>query len=92
MMKVQWMMQEAHKQDHDVIRITINPDGTLDVTDFNYPPRFKREGKGIPQENMPDWVIDTLCVLRIVGNRTLVDGVGYKVTDTLYYIVDKDSV
>jgi len=72
------------------LRVSITPDGRFDIVDFTTP----RQGgrflhQDAPQEDIPAWIIEAISILRITEPRSVVDGIGFKVNDKLYYIVDK---
>lgn len=75
---------------NELLRVSINPHGRFDIVDFTTP----RQGgrflhKDAPQEDIPAWIIETISILRITEPRSVVDGIGFKVHDRLYYIVEK---
>ena len=71
------------------LRVTVNPDGTIDLLDF----RLVKDGDtirtGLRQEDVPTWIIESISMLRIANERDLVPGLGFKISDHVYYIVDK---
>lgn len=74
----------------DLIRVQVNPDGKFDIVDFT---TARRSGRllyqNVPQEGIPTWMIEAISMLRIAETNSVVQGVGFKVSDKLYYIVDK---
>jgi hypothetical protein len=74
----------------DLLRVQINPDGKFDIVDFT---TAKRNGRllyrNVPQEDVPTWVIEAISMLRITEPQSVVQSVGFKVNDKLYYIVDR---
>jgi len=74
----------------DLIRVQVNPDGKFDIVDFT---TARRSGRllyqNVPQEGIPTWMIEAISMLRITDARSVVQNVGFKVNDKLYYIVDK---
>ena len=81
------MMMEETGQ--DVLRVCINDDGTFDILDFTMPSLGDKYSKNIPQEDVPEWVMHAVSMLRIAKEGDLVKGVGFKVSDTLYFIAEK---
>ena len=73
----------------DVLRISINDDGTFDVTDFALPSESDKVKLNVPQEDMPQWILESISMLRIAEANDLVDGLGFKINDRLYFIQDK---
>lgn len=83
------MMMEETGQ--DVLRVSINDDGTFDILDFTMPSLGNKRKKNIPQEDVPEWVMQAVSMLRIAKEGDLVKGVGFKVSDRLYFIAEKRS-
>jgi hypothetical protein len=73
----------------DALRVCINDDGTFDIVDFTMPTRSDMLRKNVPQEDVPQWVMQAVSMLRIADEGSLVAGVGFKVSDRLYYIQDQ---
>jgi CYTH domain-containing protein len=73
----------------DVLRVSINDDETFDITDFALPSEGDKVRKNIPQEDMPQWVLESISMLRIADVNHLVDGLGFKINDRLYFLQDK---
>jgi hypothetical protein len=84
--KLIMMMEETGQ---DVLRVCINDDGTFDILDFTMPSLGNKHRKNIPQEDVPEWVMHAVSMLRIAKEGDLVKGVGFKVSDTLYFIAEK---
>jgi hypothetical protein len=76
-------------QEQDVLRVSINNDGTFDITDFTLPSEGDKVRKNVPQEDMPQWVLESISMLRITDVNHLVDGLGFKINDRLYFLQDK---
>jgi hypothetical protein len=70
------------------IRVNVNNNGTIDLLDFG-PPVVDR--RGLEQANVPRWVIETISMLRITKEGDLVPDLGFKVSDSLYYIIDREG-
>ena len=73
----------------DALRVCINDDGTFDIVDFTIPTRSDMLRKNVPQEDVPQWMMQAVSMLRITDEGSLVAGVGFKVSDRLYYIQDQ---
>ena len=73
----------------DVLRVSINDDGTFDITDFALPSEGDKVRKNIPQEDMPQWILESISMLRIADASNLVEGLGFKINDRLYFLQDK---
>lgn len=88
-----WMtprMNPDEPTEPDLLRVQINPDGKFDIVDFT---TAKRSGRllyrNVPQEDVPNWIIEAISMLRITDAQSVVQSVGFKINDKLYYIVDK---
>ena len=77
------------EQKIDALRVCINDDGTFDIVDFTIPTRSDMLRKNVPQEDVPQWMMQAVSMLRIADEGSLVAGVGFKVSDRLYYIQDQ---
>lgn len=84
------MVRDDSISEPDLIRLQVNPDGKFDIVDFT---TARRSGRllyqNVPQESIPTWMIEAISILRIAETNSVVQGVGFKVSDKLYYIVDK---
>lgn len=69
-----------------IIRVSFNDDGTVDLLEFSPP---THENKSVPQERLAPWILETVSMLRIAEVQSLVPDLGFKVSDTVYYIIDK---
>lgn len=79
----------GHLKAQDVLRISINDDGTFDITDFSLPRDGDKVRKNVPQEDMPQWILESISMLRIADINNLVDGLGFKLNDRLYFLQDR---
>jgi len=78
----------------DTLRVTVNEDGTIDLLDFGVPPEYARPDrirKGLKQEEVAPWIMETISMLRIAAARDNVLGLGFRVSDTVYYIQDRSG-
>jgi hypothetical protein len=73
----------------DAFRVSINDDGTFNIVDFTMPSLGDKLRKNVPQEDVPQWVMQAVSMLRIADEGSLVKGIGFKVSDRLYYIQDQ---
>lgn len=70
------------------LRVEVNPDGTFNIVDFTLPSSAGRLRKNIPQEDMPKHVIEAMAMLQIAEQGSHVKGVGFRLSDSLYYVSD----
>lgn len=73
----------------DEIRVSVNADGTIDLMDFRLLPDSDRIRTGLRQEDVPSWIIESISMLRIANEMEYIPNLGFRVSDTLYYILDK---
>jgi hypothetical protein len=75
---------------NELLRVSINPHGRFDIVDFTTP---SKEGRvrffNALQEEIPQWVVEAVSMLRMTEERSVVPDLGYKVNDKLYYIIDR---
>jgi hypothetical protein len=89
------MLATGNETDPDltqkVLRVSINEDGTIDIVDFALPPDGARIQTNLPQDAVPQWVLEAISMMRITQDGAHVDGLGIKMNDSLYYIKRKDD-
>jgi len=73
------------------LRVAIKDDGLIDIVDFTLPSFKGKLRKNIAQKDAPAWVIRAICTLRIAREGNYVDGLGLKVSDTLYYLEPQEE-
>ena len=87
-----FMAMVAHSLDHpieQVWRVKLQEDGTVDMYSFAMP-----QQKNLPTTKclnnalLPQWVNERLSVLQICQAGDIVDGVGQKVSDKVYYVIE----
>lgn len=82
-------MMRPHS-DTGVVRVFIHPSGAFDIIDFRVGELDKpKRREWIPQEKVPTWVMNAVCMLRIAAQGELIPGLGFKVADNVYYLVDE---
>ena len=75
----------------DSYRVSINDDGTFTVVDFTIPSvNGHRLRQNIPQEDVEQWMMEKVSILRIAPEGNLIKGIGFKVHDRLYYVEQGD--
>jgi predicted peptidase len=73
-----------------LLRVSINPHGRFDIVDFTTPSKKGRvRFFNALQEEIPQWVVEAVSMLRMTEERSVVPDLGYKVNDKLYYIIDR---
>lgn len=85
------MMQEDVIKTKDVIRVEVNADDTVNLLDFTLPSKSGRERRNIPQEDVEKWIMESISMLRITDENSLIPELGFKVSDNLYYILNREG-
>ena len=85
------MMEEGLIKKKDVIRVEINDDGTVNLLDFTMPTKAGMRRNNVPQEDVDTWIIETVSMLRITESNDLIPTLGFKVSDQLYYILNREG-
>ena len=71
----------------DVTRVEINEDGTFNLLDFGLVTEGGRKQTNVPQEEVPQWIMEAVSMLRIAEEGDLIPELGFRVSDLLYYVV-----
>jgi hypothetical protein len=82
------MKQEDLELDN-IWRVKVYPDGLVELNDFTMPSKTGKVMDKISQADVPDWIQDALAVLQIVDDGAVVDGVGRKISEQIYYITER---
>jgi hypothetical protein len=71
-------------------RVKLLDDGTVDMYSFALPPKEKNLGTQhcLNRGSLPHWVNERISVLQICEVGETVDGVGQKVSDKVFYVVE----
>lgn len=90
-----WYLQDVLQMKQEEIdldniwRVKVYPDGLVEINDFTMPSKTGKLMDKISQADIPDWIRDALAVLQIVDDGTTVDGVGRKISEQIYYLVER---
>ena len=76
----------------NVWRVLMNNDGTVELNDFTLPSSTGKMRDVFKQENLPQWIQDSLSVLMIVDQGVTVEGVGKKITDSIFYLMETPEI
>jgi hypothetical protein len=85
------MMEERVLKNGDVTRVEVNDNGTLNLFDFTLPSNKGRRRINVSQEHVEPWIIEAISMLRIAECSDLVPALGFKVSDQLYYVLNKEG-
>lgn len=72
----------------NVWRVKINDNGCYTLNDFTMPSQSDNIEKLIPKEEVPNWLLEQVSVLQIAENDTTVDGVGKKISGSVFYVFE----
>lgn len=86
-----WSYMDANQlSEEDLLRVSVDADGKFDIVDFTTP---RRSGKVLyqsaEQEQIPAWIIEAISMLRMTESNSVVGDLGFKVSDRVYYIIDR---
>lgn len=73
----------------NIWRVELRENDRVKLTDFTMPSSGSTMNKTIPITDAPKFIRDGLAVLQISHDAGQVDGVGKRVSDTVYYIVER---
>jgi hypothetical protein len=85
------MVEQGIVKTKDTLRVEFNEDGTVNLLDFSMPSMNGRERHNVPQEDLATWIIQTASMLRITKDGELVPHLGFKVSDNLYYMINREG-
>ena len=85
------MMKEGLISTKDIIRVEVNDDGTVNLLDFTLPSKSGMKRDDIPQEDVEPWIMESISMLRITDKNNLIPELGFKVSDQLYYILNREG-
>lgn len=70
-------------------RVRFHEDGTVAVYSFAMPPQKNLHNEPrLNKENIPVWINERIAVLQICQQGDIVDGVGQKVSDKVFYVIE----
>jgi hypothetical protein len=82
-------MQQEELPLDNVWRLEIRKSGKVILNDFTMPSASVKIKKIIKLTDTPRFIQEGLAVLQITSDGTLVDGVGKRISDSIYYILEK---
>ena len=70
-------------------RVKFLGDGSVRLTDFSMPANQKNlpDEKCLNEESLPEWVKKRVAVLQICDEGTIIEGVGQRIAENVYYVV-----
>ncbi len=76
----------------NIWRVNVLPSGMVELNDFTLPTSTGKMRNVFKQEDLPLWVQDSLSVLMIVDQGTTVEGLGKKISDSIFYILETPEI
>jgi hypothetical protein len=73
----------------NVWRVELGENDRVKLTDFTMPSSSAIINKTTTLNDAPQFIRDGLAVLQIASDGSLVDGVGKRISDSVYYILEK---
>ena len=73
----------------NVWRVELRENDNVKLTDFTMPSSSAIINKTTTLNDAPQFIRDGLAVLQITPDGSLVDGVGKRISDSVYYILEK---
>lgn len=76
----------------NVWRVHVLANGMAELNDFTMPTSTGKMRDVFKQEDLPLWVQDSLSVLMIVDQGVTVEGVGKKISDSIFYLMETPEI
>jgi len=76
----------------NVWRVHVLDNGMVELNDFTMPSNTGKLRESFKQEELPQWIQDSLSVLMIVDQGSTVEGVGKKITDSIFYLMETPEI
>jgi hypothetical protein len=76
----------------NVWRVHVLNNGMVELNDFTLPSNTGKMRDVFKQENLPQWIQDSLSVLMIVDQGITVEGVGKKISDSIFYLLETPEI
>jgi len=76
----------------NIWRVNVLPNGMVELNDFTLPSSTGKIRDTFKQEDLPLWVQDSLSVLMIVDQGVTIEGLGKKITDSIFYLVETPEI
>lgn len=73
-------------------RVKILDSESVEVKDYTMPKEDDRITKVFKRNGLPKWIANTLAVLEICEDGTVIENIGKKLNDNVFYIEDKKYV
>ena len=75
----------------NIWRVELRENDRVKLTDFTMPSSSAIINKTTTLDNAPQFIRDGLAVLQIARNDVQVEGIGKRISNTIYYILERDD-
>ena len=72
----------------NVWRVHVLANGLVELNDFTLPSSKSKMRETFKQEDLPVWIQDSLSVLMIVDQGVTIEGLGKKISDSIFYVLE----
>ena len=76
----------------NVWRVHVLANGMVELNDFTMPSSTGKIRDTFKQENLPQWIQDSLSVLMIVDQGVTIEGLGKKISDSIFYVLETPEI
>lgn len=76
----------------NIWRVHMLTNGLVELNDFTLPTSTGKMRDTFKQEDLPLWVQDSISVLMIVDQGVTIEGLGKKISDSIFYIVETPEI
>jgi hypothetical protein len=76
----------------NVWRVHILNSGMVELNDFTLPSSTGKMRDTFKQENLPQWIQDSLSVLMIVDQGVTIEGLGKKISESIFYVLETPEI
>ena len=89
---LQMVQEQFNMPLQNVWRVSVLPSGMIELNDFTLPSSKSKMRETFKQEDLPVWIQDSLSVLMIVDQGVTVEGLGKKISDSIFYVLETPEI
>ena len=89
---LQMVQEQFNMPLQNVWRVSVLPSGMVELNDFTLPSSKSKMRETFKQEDLPVWIQDSLSVLMIVDQGVTVEGLGKKISDSIFYVLETPEI
>jgi len=89
---LQMIQEQFNMPLQNVWRVSVLPSGMIELNDFTLPSSKSKMRETFKQEDLPVWIQDSLSVLMIVDQGVTVEGLGKKISDSIFYVLETPEI